>query len=269
VPFELNAVQARVNGVPQPLVFIDTGAQHTLMSAAAAEAAGVQVGTAATQLVGFAGLKARPGLLEKLELGNLVLYDVPVMVGDSAPLSALAGQMSLGTELMHHVRFRIDYPGRRVTVEPAGQRDFRRQAPPFWKIPLWTFSQVCLARGQTADGTLARVLVDTGDRAGTFVSYRWGRRHLPPLQGPTTPVIFRFRKRNLALESLDLGTQSLSAWGVQDTMPGELDRLNLVDILLGHDLLWPYELTIDLEARVLELRSGTSPPSSKQEEASS
>ncbi|REK15824.1 MAG: hypothetical protein DWQ37_08375 [Planctomycetota bacterium] len=259
LPFELNAIQARANGVAQPLVFIDTGAAHTLITVEAADRAGVERGTSTTRLVGFAGLVAQPAVLETLELGNLVLHDVPVLVGDSPPLTAQGGQMSLGTELMHHVRFHIDYPGRRVTVEPAGWRDFRRGSTPFWKIPLWTFSQVCLARGQTGDGAMARVLVDTGDRAGTFVSYRWGRRHLPPLRAATSPVVFRFQKRNLALEELDLGTQTLFAWRVEDTIPNELDRLNLVDILVGHDLLWPYRLTIDLPGRVLELHSGTSP----------
>ena len=117
VPFELSAIQARANGATMPLVFIDTGAQHTLMTAEAARSAGVTVGPRGTELVGFAAVTARPGL----ELGDLVLHDVPVVVGDSAPLVALGGQMSLGTELMHHVRFHIDYPARRITAEPANR----------------------------------------------------------------------------------------------------------------------------------------------------
>ena len=55
------------------MVFIDTGAQHTLMTTAAAESAGVDVGASDTQLVGFAGLTAQPAVLETLELGGLTL----------------------------------------------------------------------------------------------------------------------------------------------------------------------------------------------------
>ena len=259
IPFELAAVQAKANGVAMPRVFIDTGAQYTLITAEAARAASVQFGHSATQLIGFAGLVARPGVIESLDLGDLILYDVPVMVGDSTPLLANAGQMSLGTELMHHVRFHIDYPARRVTAEPADRASAKRPSDPIWEIPVWTFSQICLARGQFDGGPMARVLVDTGDRAGTFVSYRWARRHMPNLRGVSTAMVFRLKKRNMTLDRLDLGSQTLSDWPVLDTIPPELDRLNQVDIILGHDLLWPYQLSIDLPGRVLQLRPGTGP----------
>jgi hypothetical protein len=52
---------------------------------------------------------------------------------------------------------------------------------------------------------------------------------------------------------------ALADWPVHDTMPTELDRLNQVDVMLGHDLLWPYQLSIDLPARVLHLHAGSNP----------
>jgi hypothetical protein len=259
IPFELAAIQARANGAPLPLVFIDTGAQHTLMTVAAARAAGVSVGAGGMQLMGFKGLTAAPGVIETLELGDLVLYDVPVVVGDSAPLVALGGQMALGTELMHHVRLHVDYAARRVTAQ-AADAPSSETVPALWDIPVWTFSQICLARGQLPSGTMARVLIDTGDSAGTFVSYRWGRRHIPQLQAAGSPLVFRLKKRNMSLEMLELGSLTLSTWPVADTIPSELDRLNLVDVILGHDLLWPYRLSIDLRARMLQVRAGTRAP---------
>ena len=259
VPWALNAIQARANGAALPLVFIDTGAQHTIMTVAAAQAAGVAFGSSGQQLVGFAGMTARPGVIAKLELGELVLHDVPVLVGDSTPLVAVQGQMAIGTELMHHVRFSIDYPGRRVTAAPADAPDIASSDRPLWEIPLWTFSTVCLARGQLPDGSMIRTLVDTGDRAGTFISARWARRHLPELRGPTPAMVFKFKKRHLVLTDLQLGSETLATWPILDTMPIELDRLNQVDLLLGHDALWPYQLTIDLPRRVLQLHAGTSP----------
>jgi hypothetical protein len=253
LPYELSAFEARASGANLPFVFIDTGAQHTLMTTDAARAAGVRLGGVSTQLTGFAGLSAQPGLIERLDLGGLILHDVPVLVGDSPPLVAAHGQMSLGTDLLQHLRFCIDYPARRVTVEPAGQADRHGYSQETWSIPLWTFSQICLASGKIDDETQVRVLVDTGDRAGTFISYRWARHSLPQLEGPSASMVFRYKKRNLTLPDLLLGSQKLPAWPVVDTMPRELDRLHLVDVMMGRDLLKRYRLTIDLPGRVLKL----------------
>ena len=48
---ELCAVEAKANGHRLPLVFIDTGAQHNLMTVDAAHAAGVALGSSATHMV--------------------------------------------------------------------------------------------------------------------------------------------------------------------------------------------------------------------------
>ena len=170
---DLNAIEARAGGAAMPMVFIDTGAQHTVMTRRAAEQAGVNVDQSDTQLIGFSEAKARPGVLDTLELGELTLHNVPVLVADSPPLVTANGQMALGTELMHHVRFTLDYPARRVFVERASEPYVAESQGSHWQIPLWTFSQSCVARGELEQGGAARVLVDTGNRTGTFVSARW------------------------------------------------------------------------------------------------
>ena len=161
-----------------PRVFIDTGAQHTLITVEAARSARAVVGSGAIHLVGFTGLDARPGLIDSLQIGGIVLHDVPVLVGNSPPMITSKGQMALGTDLMHHVRFTIDYPAERVWAAAASSPDDIERSEPSWEIPLWTFSRVCLALagGQLTGGPAAHVLVDTGDRAGTFISARWAQR---------------------------------------------------------------------------------------------
>lgn len=253
LPAELNAIEVQAGGATLSLVFIDTGAQHTLITVEAARSAGVRLGAGSARLVGFGGLDARPGVLDTLQIGALTMHDVPVLVGNSAPLKALKGQMALGTELMHHVRLTIDYPRRRVSASPASTTLGGEASPAVWEIPLWTFPQATLAEATLPDGQKARVLVDTGDRAGTFISARWARRNVPGFHRSNTPIVFKFKRRDLMLGQLELGNQTLVNWPVLDTMPGELERLDLVDVLVGHDVLWPYRVTIDLRQRVLRL----------------
>jgi hypothetical protein len=251
----LDAIEVRANGVSMPTVFIDTGAPNVLMTLEAAEAAGVRLGPGGLRLVGFAHTAARPGVLETLDLGGLVLHDVPVFVGDSAPLAAAGGQMALGTELMHHVRLTIDYPRRRVLAQSASAAKPAIAGHSAWDIPIWTFSQLCLAQGQLPDGASARVLVDTGNRAGTYVSTRWAHRNLPGFPRTTGPVVFRRHHRDLVLAKMELGSAALKDWPLTDTLPADLDRVDAVDILLGRDLLSDYRVTIDMSARSLRLEA--------------
>jgi hypothetical protein len=256
---DLNAVEARANGTLLPMVFIDTGAQHTIMTRHAAAGAGVQCGDGITQLVGFWGATAHPAVLDTLELGELVLHDVPILVGDSPALVAANGQMALGTELMHHVCFTLDYPARRVWAEPAHRPAAGSPGETSWRIPLWTFPQACLARAELPRG-MARVLVDTGNRTGTYVSASWARRHVAELRRPTAALVFKFRHQGLTLDTMELGNSTLRGWPVWDRLPVELERLDVVDVLVGRDLLWPYRLTIDMRQRALRLDGGPASP---------
>jgi hypothetical protein len=254
---DLNAVEVTTNGVLQPMVFIDTGAQSTVMSVRAAESAGVTLGAGATELVGFAGVEARPAVLDSLDLGGLTLHNVPVLVGNAPALMSANGQMALGAELMHHVRFTLDYPSRKVTAEKAG-------APPEpsgqdREVRLWTFSQGTLSKTATDHGP-ARAMIDTGNRFGTYLSARWARHHLPQFERPGSHLVFKIRHRGLTLTRMNLGDLTLVDWPVGDRIPRHLEQLDLVDVLVGRDLLWPYRLSIDLRNRVMRLADGPESP---------
>ncbi|HEY2894859.1 MAG TPA: retropepsin-like aspartic protease, partial [Pirellulales bacterium] len=257
VPAELCAIAARVNGIEMPTVFIDTGAQHTLLTAGAAREAGVKLGAVSTHLVGFAGLEAQPGVIESLQVGELTLHDVPVLVGQSVPLVATGGQLTLGLDIMHHLRFTIDYPAGQVFVQPA--REPAATDKKSWTIGVWTFPQACLCNVNVKNAS-GRAIIDTGDRRGTFVSSRWARRNLTGYRAADASLIFKFKPRDLVIEELELGTRMLSNWPVVDTFPNSLDRLDVADVLLGHDLLSSYVLTIDVLGRELRLRESTYTP---------
>ncbi len=260
----LLAVEVTANRVRCSRVFVDTGAQHTVITRAAAEAAGVRTSSSVMELAGFAPSTAEAGILDALEFGTLIIRNVPVLVADSPALIGAEGSMSLGTDLLYHLRVTLDYPQRRVTVAPAfNQAGVPRAGDPAteieasaWRIPLWTFSRLPLAAARDAESAPLRVLIDTGDRRGTYISYRWARRTLPQLAGVQSGLVFRFKKRDLTLPLVELGTRWLSEWPVVDTFPAELDRLDAVDVMLGHDLLERYRLTIDLAGRELRLAAG-------------
>jgi hypothetical protein len=162
---------------------------------------------------------------------------------------------------MHHVRFTIDYPARSVVAETYPLHE--PAVPPsdsVWNIPVWTFSQACLAQGRLTEGPFARVLIDTGNRVGTFVSPRWMRRSVPEFRRPPAPIVPWVKNRQFHIAPFELAGQTLADWPVFDTLPEELERLDLVDVLTGHDLLWQYQVTIDLRQRLFRLRNSQTPP---------
>ena len=55
----------------------------------------------------------------------------------------------------------------------------------------------------------------------------------------------------MVLDKMEIGDRTLEDWRAADTLPAELDRLDAVDLLVGHDLLRPYRVTIDLRQRVI------------------
>jgi hypothetical protein len=257
LPMAGEAIAMEVNGARLSHVFVDTGAQHTLLTPAAAAVAGVEVGPACAQMIGFSNFSARPGIVRRLRLGELVLKDVPVYVGESPALTQAGGQASLGIDLLYHLRVVMDYPRRQVIVEPAagaGSREpVAQPAAAGWEIPLWTFSQTCLAQGRMPDGEYARTLIDTGNRHGTYLSTHWASRRVPDFQPLKNWFAHRYHLGKFTVADWQLGDLSLANWPVRGTLPADLERLNVVDVLIGHDLLARYRVEIDLPGRRLTL----------------
>ncbi len=237
-----------------PRAFVDTGAQHTVLTRAAAEAAGVELAPVDIPLVGFASFSTRPGLIRRLQLGDVTLRDVPVYVGDSPALLQAGGQASLGIDLLHHLRVTMDYPAQQATIEAVSPADSRQPlAKGEWEIGLWTFSQVCLAQVAMPDGSFARTLIDTGNPRGTYLSPRWANRRLPDFPSLRGWYAQHYRRGRYSLADWQLDGRQFSSWPVLDTLPRPLERMDVVDLLLGLDLLAEYRVEIDLPARHLRL----------------
>jgi hypothetical protein len=250
-------VEVSINGVPMPLAFIDTGAQYTIISSTAAQEAGVVLSDDASKLVGFASSTGWPGVVKELQLGTLKITNVPVFVSDNELLARANASAALGIDLLCHLRVTIDYPRQAVHFEPSASEPTTDDDA--WRIPLWTFSQACLTEGHLPGGKQARVLIDTGNRLGTFASRRWARTTLPDFYEPTSKLLPWFKHRGYQIKWLELGDRKLPNWPIKGVLPPELEQLDVVDLLLGYDLLKNYRATFDLRHRVLELRPSEGP----------
>ena len=257
-PYKMRGISIRVNDVEVPLAIVDTGASHTLLSTSTAEAAKVRIGTNGRTAAGSLAFTARAGFVEKLQIGDLVLRNVPVNVGNPPPLVMTAAKAALGVDLMHHLRFTLDYANDKVLVEPAWQaKDAAPKHPDaVWDIPLYTFSDHCMAQARVADGAYARTLIDSGNFAQTLVWPTWAKQNMLNHPGPVgSLLVYSMTDPQRMLKGLRLGDRTLPAWPVMDMPPITLDGIDLLDLLMGHDLLSQYKVTIDMQRRRLRLLS--------------
>ena len=248
-----NRLSVDINGIPLQDVTVDTGAQYTMLTPEAARGVKLVPGPASTELVGFGRFPARPALVKTLQIGRITLENVPVLVGDAPALRGSAVQAALGIDVMHHVRFTLDYPQRKIYASLASRRGSPRVPAETSKnaVELWTFSQACLAQARLPQGEFARVLIDTGNRRGAFVSTRWTARALSNNR-PSAHLV-RFA-RSVSMPPLTLGQRSMPRWPAARRLPVAMEQLNLFDVLAGEQMLSGSAVTIDLPGRKLEFR---------------
>jgi hypothetical protein len=257
VPYAMHGVTVKINGVDVPLAIVDTGASHTLISTQTAVDAKVDVGTNSRPAVGSLSFTARPGVIRELRIGDVVLTDVPVSVGNPPPLVMTKAKVALGVDLMHHLRFTIDYPKMKVYVEAEDPQFPPKEDPsPAWDIPLWTFADHCLSQGKLSDDSFVRVLIDSGNFAATLVWPEWGRLHIPNHKGASGSMLaYAMSNPQNFIKGLQLGGRTLPEWPAVDMPPVTLQGVDLLDLLMGHDLLSQYRVTVDMRNRRLRLRS--------------
>jgi hypothetical protein len=257
IPERMNGISLSVNGVKVPLSIVDTGASHTLIHDSIAEKGNVESVGARHGASGSLNFSAKPGLVRELKIGDIVLANVPVNIGDPPPLVMTKAKAALGVDLMHHLEFSIDYLKKRVTVRPAGLPPEKPESPgQVWDIPLFPFAEHTLSEGTLPSGAKARVLIDSGNFAYTLLWPVWGKSHVAGHKGPVKGL-FEFATSNPShsIIGLTLGGRKLPDWPVMDMPPVTLQGVDLLDLLMGNDLLSQYVVTIDMRGRRLRLRS--------------
>jgi hypothetical protein len=139
VPFEMLAsnhmvVRAKLNGKGPFRLIFDLGAPITLLSNKASETAGV-VKKDAPRSILFA--MRGESQVEKLEVGDLAVKDLPVIVLDHPALRALGGLLGrpldgiIGFTFFARYKTTIDYQAREMTFEPVDYevRNLMRDLP--------------------------------------------------------------------------------------------------------------------------------------------
>ncbi|QDU60847.1 Putative serine protease HtrA [Planctomycetes bacterium Pan216] len=257
LPYKMHGIKVSINGMEVPLAIIDTGASHTLFSREIAEAAGVEIGGATRSAAGSLSFTAQSGFARELKIGDFVLKDIPINVGNPPPLVMTKAKAALGVDLMHHLRFTIDYPNSKVTVVSADEPLPEPKNPDaVWDIPLWPFSEHVLSEGKIGPNRFARTLIDSGNFAYTLVWPTWASENLPNHGAPSGSVfLYALSNPRVTIKGLELGGKTLPPWPAMDMPPVTLQGIDLVDIVMGHDLLSGYRVTIDMRRRILRLES--------------
>jgi len=131
----------RANGAPVPAIF-DTGADQSVVSETFAKKAGVNpIGEASIDIGTPNGksLKGRFGMIEKLEVGKLIVENVPVFIFPDENMrlgteeKKLNMDFILGWPLISRLKFTIDEPGGNYKVDiPRQSTKSNKETNFFW-----------------------------------------------------------------------------------------------------------------------------------------
>jgi hypothetical protein len=129
VPFELlksrhMALQVKINGKGPYRVIFDTGAPTNLINNKVAKEAGVVTKEAKGGLA-FFGAAPTPKTIKKLEIGDLVVEEIPTMVMDHPTVAAIAEVLGpveglIGFPFFARYKMTIDYEKKEMTLVPNG-----------------------------------------------------------------------------------------------------------------------------------------------------
>lgn len=255
--WQLPVVDVTANGMPLRAK-IDTGGD--LFSLPWSEAERLGIDALITSTGWFAGgRRSRTGFgrLEQLQLGHLVIADVPISINNfDHPV--------IGTGLLRQFRPTLDYPGGTLVLNPRVGRGVSSGIP-FWLV----HTHLMVARG-SLDGTRLNFLVDSGlevDNGASFAAPEStleqagisipGRK---PTEGSSGAGVTSLRMGEFPIASIGLGgTLRHRERGLTGVFPRQLTRPLPPGIplhgIISHNFLRHYRWTIDFDQMLMELAS--------------
>lgn len=241
-------VHVRVNGAEPVEGVIDSGAVFTILSESVAKASSVRrLGKTGTLL----GLLSEPieiefGVVDGLQIGGLVARDLLVAIMPDRTLSFTIENdqdyrmdILVGTNLLRELRVELDFPARRIELEPVSMQPADDQNLFFYDFR--PMVQVSLNRR----GWLP-FLLDTGSEV-TFLNealvQKTAVRNRRQLHGATLQGLGGSQKRGSQLLNVELIT---AGWGgTFKTLPMYSSEHSQVFGIIGENFLDKFEVVID------------------------
>ncbi len=174
----LPLVKMRINGSEEAVFLIDTGGWELILESGFAEKVGAEkLGEQTATYAGGRQAKTYQGIVDKVEIGDFVVRNVPVHINDSPKgMSRIFGQDIsgvIGTVFLYHFIFTLDYPGgnlilERLTEENSAKLKQVAQAEGFIQIPFWMAGDHFMVAWGTINEKPTLFFVDTGMAGGGF-----------------------------------------------------------------------------------------------------
>lgn len=258
--WELPRVEVTVNGT-RTVAVIDTGGDlFSIPRSAGAQFGIVPVASATGWFAGGSRARVGWGRADRLDLGDVVLHNVPVSI-NTLPHAAI------GTGLLRQFLTTIDYPAAKLILRPRGVEQHNRgTSVPF----LMAQTHLLIAPGHLDGKAGMQFLVDSGlelDNGGAFLAPDATLASI----GLSLPTRYRRSGRSGAGEiQLDIGEFSIRSLalgsvvrhdlvGVTGIFPPQLAKPGVAGFplhgLVSHNFLRRYRWTIDFDLMAMRLEA--------------
>lgn len=195
---ELALLPVTIGGTATTAIF-DTGAADLILTETLADALEVTIRSRTKIAEGMPEIGH--GQIEQLQVGDLVLRNVPVNVFDDDSVAQMAGTTStpvaavFGAGLLQAFVVRLDFPGKELRIVPTSRKckaeaDALRQGP---SAPLYLHETHYLYAFSTMNDAEGMYLLNTGMRGADMTANRMANDYagirMPTLRSDETPMV--------------------------------------------------------------------------------
>lgn len=262
-------VTARLNGSMRTYrLVLDTGADNTVLSDAAAKGLRLQPGKTTTNYTGLGNFRGRGALLESLRVGTAEVRDLRVEAAEPDTFVRMSRDVGLpidgllGCDFLRAFQFTVDYGGLRGPVLTLDAPD--AELPPSTQVPFTLSGGAPSVTAHIQAGPDLAMIIDTG-APNTWLPPRY-LQHLPPhrhapwggfesgIDGSQLVWLSEMHLQGKASTRVVL--QNQIAWSQPLPHSARPTGSLLVDDeegLLGSDLLRYYRITFDYRRKWLSL----------------
>jgi len=268
----LPIVKLKINGSEEALFIIDTGGWELILDSDFAEEIGAKrFGEETATFAGGMKAKTYPGAVDKVEIGDFVVHNVPVYINDGQKgMAAMLGEPIrgvLGTVFLYHFIFTFDYPEgklilHRKTEENRKEMERCLRSSEYISSPFWMSGDHIMVSWGTVNGSQPMLFfVDTGMAGGGFTgtekTVKEANIQLPEESMEGIGGGGRVQIKRAVIDELTLGDAvEKDVVGLFGAVPPGFEEKNgyLIGGIISHGFFRPYELTFDFTSMNLIMK---------------